>query len=605
DSPSPTIVAENRSEPFDVLPLPSASTSSLQFVSNAGVRGTKAGRFNNHQYAKSQNAIDLKGDFSASAWVSTEDFESSLEPRMPILSNLSADCASGVRLELRVCDDDPTTIVAAMGRPAGKQNDGQCKLDFEYAPLTQRSFVGGYFTPWHSGNWYHLMATSEGGVARLYVDGARADLSRVARECPSVIRNTRNVQSSDDSQLYIGWHADGLSKSADMEPPVSRSILIDEVMLFQQALSEVEITRLELASKSEPGPSGLRWGPWGTQGGFVTRAPEASGLTYTVHDEEFSSAGVFAVLGQPKDILNVTGPAKLPDLSDFDEAVLVTTGWSPNVPFQFALSSDHGLRQCTWQLEGHEPISTRPASGSLEPQRDMFVINLRRPSWCISPDLVLDTRRIELVSIGSDWKLPHSSYNFDVDALAFRKRHFASSTDDPAPVLGGVIGPNGWYWKAVSYDPGWEPQPPKQLAKVDGNTPVTMPKALYSGTEAPELAADLPDNQGSRDFSGCKTMQICMTANDPAPPFREPMFVMQNEIGQTWSVQLSPSSGCPLIAELDRGYAWPSKNPPSLNDVRSAVTRISIRYSGNAQVDYVKCCDADGLCVDIEKLPVH
>jgi hypothetical protein len=562
-----------------------------------GVDGDSAGFFNNQRWAKSTNEVKFSGDLTASVWVSLTDQTGAKPtepflPIMPIISNLSDDCMSGLRLELRTCTDDPTSVVAVVGRPYGKDDQQRCNLQLTYAPLARRSFAGGYFTPWNTGNWYHLAVAMKPGVTKLYVDGKRGEAT-IPTECLSTTANTQDVQSSDGSHLVVGANPNSFTSAP------SRTVLIDEVKFYPQALTDVDVARFELQGRSRPGASGFRWGVWGTQGGYSIVRTGKAAQEYQLFDAGYSSTGVYAELGQPRNLARVTGATEPPDLSGFDEAVLVIDGQKYRKALQFALTSDHGSRQCTWHLPGWSESGVSPADIT---EREAFVIDLHHPSWCVTPNLTFDMKHVERVSLGTDWTPGGSRYKLRIAALAFRKRN-ADPSSEAESLLGGVVGPSGWYWKSVAYEAAWTPQPVQQLGK---SVTVAAPVQRGAYSAEPELAADLPDDlPARRDFSACRSMQVSFKITAPdLTSIQPPMFVMQNESGQNWSVNLPKGGGEPATVDLAQGTAWPTDDggrvkKPTLDNVLPAVTRVSIRSSSALQVDYVKCCDASGTCHDI------
>jgi hypothetical protein len=319
-----------------------------------------------------------------------------------------------------------------------------------------------------------------------------------------------------------------------------------------------------------------------------------------VDDRIFASAGSYALLAP-----NVV-PSTPADLSEYDEAVLVVSALPPDQPFQFSLVSDHGKRQCTWQLKANPAAK----NGSVA-EFQTYVINLRKPSWCVDPQCKFDTGSVEQATVGADWKAEQKRFDYSVKTLAFRKRPGSTAASG---ILGGVTGPSGWCWKSVSYDSAWELERPEQLRLATDTIPVSMGAPTLYGhpTDPPELAADLPDNFGSRDLRGCKTVRLGLDSLGKSvattPLLYDRQLALTNEAGQTCSWPLPQSAGG--IAQIDVGDCinpWPNDwAPVNSEPLLESVTRISVRYSGSIQISSVECCtEADPRsCSDINAWPV-
>jgi hypothetical protein len=580
---SPQLLANPYGTPFDFGVHAANQVTEVTMASAAAVWGTGAGIFNSQQYAKSRDPVTAN-DYTLSAWVSLTEYADSSESVMPILSNLSSDCSSGARLELRVCSDQ-STVVMALGTPTKPSTPDQCSLSYTFAPFAKKSYQGGYFTPWQAGSWYHVVATfdREQGPA-LYLDAARVDDPNVGANCGSPVADP---QPSDKSFLYLGSQATFAGT-----PARTRDLLIDEVMVFDKTLSAEQVKRLSLESSTVAGPSGLRWGAWGTQGSFAQVDPSAPAPEFNVADLGYSSAGGYALLGESQSLSNVSLDRMPPRLSDFDEAVLVVTPLPAGKPFQVALVAEHGKRQCTWQMFGNPKSAD---AGSTTPGSDTYVINLRRPSWCVDPACSFDVNQVEKLSLGSDWEGNQGKFSYAVQAIALRKRpgSLKGSTD-----FGGITGPSDWCWKPVTYEPAWEVQPVTAVASNDGTKPVQVAQPEFyalskPGAVDPELAADLPNDAGSRDLTSCAAIGVCADLKSPGDGSQPtPYLVMRNELGQTYAWKIVDPANCPSLVKLDSSglkYAA-GLIQPTLADILGSVTRISIRHPGSITVRSVKCC---------------
>ena len=426
------------------LVSPEATSETLPRVD--GVVGF-AQTFDSRHYAVSQVRIDYPQDFTLNAWVALPEWivvqtaerhlQLTPEARFSVLSSLSKDCTNGFRLELVRCSTDrPNSVQIAFAQPTGALDNGACKLKWSYATFASQSWAGGYFSPFKHGDFRQLTVSCEQGKQpTIYVDGALATDTTDTACAPGEAASSVN----DDSFFYIGSHA-GLTQSPTSP---TGSFEIDEVTLYERALTADEV-RFSYANPSTAlGPGGLNWGAWATQGGSATvESTTRQKVTVSLDDQAFSSAGLYALLG-PQTNPGVFAVDEQSDLSNFDEVVL-WVDLPVDTPFQFALSADHGRQQCTWQLRA----STAP----------YYVINLKQPSWCIDPRCGFDLTKVERLSVGSDWSAKSVNYSrFSISALAFRKRLLSAQDQSTGSLtrLGGLPGPNGWCWRAVSYDPLW------------------------------------------------------------------------------------------------------------------------------------------------------
>jgi hypothetical protein len=378
----------------------------------------------------------------------------------------------------------------------------------------------------------------------------------------------------------------------------SPRVELDEVALYDQPLTDNEVLLLNAYTTTELGPSGRRWGAWATQGGsaFVdSSVPEK--VTAILNDTAYSSSGVFALLGpekNPYELLDLSNA----DLSAFDEAVL-RASWvglpANSRSFQFALSSEHGKRQCTWQLTASE--------------QPYYVINLRQPSWCVDPTCQFDTTNVERASIAADWTSAEGKVQFDVQALSFRKRIMspADGSNGIATRLGGRSGdPGNFCWRPVSFysDSLARLYPPLEGTGLDV-------RSSGGNGNAPALTADLFGGaDAKRDFTQCPYVLAQTAAALPSnEDFR---VVLTNEDGQTWSCSLAHSgTGNSYGVALESStacFAWPPNvegatlaHPTSASEVLGSTVRIALKSTVNFQLTALQCCDSSGQnCHDID-----
>lgn len=555
-----------------------------------------AGRFNSERFAQGVNVDDVKNARTWSAWISLTESAAPFTGRMPILSNISDDCSSGARLELRACGSDHSNVVVALGIPNGRSSSTSCTLDYVFAPFSANSYRGGFFTPWKTGTWFHVAATfdpaSGRAASKIYLDGVRAETPAIDCSFAAVANELHDGRS-----IYLGSHA---AMATAFER--SHDLLIDEVALFFDAWGPEYLTRLLVQTSTIDGASGLRWGSWASQGSGARLESTKLPPTIIVDDREQASAGGYALLAA-----NPLAPTPA-DLSAYDEAVLVVSGpptasgFPSEGQFQFSLISDQGKRQCTWQLRANPAPSASDIEGP-----ETYVVDLRSPSWCVDPQCRFDATSVERATIGSYWRDAQQPFGYSVQALAFRKRSGSNAT---AGILGGVTGPSGWCWKSVAYDSDWELQRPAQLSLSPEAISVRADTPIYFGNAEgpPQLAADLPENDGSRDLRGCTTMKLgleLLSTPVAANLGYDRQLVIQSEAGQTCSWPLPGSVAGVTSVALDTCNNWWPTTWTSIDrrqDLLRAVTRISIGYSGSMQVNSVACCDANDNCVDIGKL---
>lgn len=589
--------------PGQGMPRLEPSRGSISGLSVPTAVSGRAGRFTNESYAYFAGSLLRSRNFTIAAWASLTELaltESTESTRiMPLISDVSEDCQSGGRLELHATNDQ-SSVQIALGVPIGSDGSGQCSFEYTCALLGSSSYAGGYFTPWSTGNWYHVAATVQRpGTPVLYLDGAQANLI----PCDPIASTP--VQSHDASRFYLGS-----SKAlADSGVP-THPLLIDEVVVSGSALDSSRIKQLSLYPRTVPGASGFRWGAWGGQGSFATLSTLFSLPVFSVTDAEFGTAGGFALLAEPIDLSATEPGIKTQDLSNYDELVLVAD-MPENRPLQLSLVAAHGQRQCVWQLFSKPQTASSPRTYS-----DNFIIDLRRPSWCVSPSCDFDLTAVESMAIGSDWKDAVEKHTYSVRALAFRQR--SAETETPrTKSIGGKLGPNGWCWRAVSYDPRWDVAP-VQLS--DGAVTFPEPKATLFLSDykldagVPELAADPPlsGQTGPRDLSTCVSLKLDLSFGEKGTSSNiEPgnaQFAMKDDRGYTCWFDLDTSS---TVARIDLENqplgVWGPGMPVNTSvakeysAIRHAVARISVRSEHALTVRSVQCCDAgDVVCRPLE-----
>jgi hypothetical protein len=550
--------------------------------------------FDSRHFGKSQKDFpQLLSDHTIMFWVavpekvfdkkpSPDDSTSVFPPTLPVLSYLDEKCTSGFRIELLRCSDE-RSLQIAYGRPTSLLDGGQCALEWTYATLAEKSWRGGFFTPFKRGDYRHVaIRYSSELTPEFFIDGGE-----IATTTDACINNHATSFLNDASQLYVGSSRDHVENALERTAPIELDIL----QLFDSLLTNEDIRQLQVTSSTQIGPGMLHWGTWATQGSLsILESMSYHKASATITDKGLSSAGLYANLSSTRPFTPSTV-----DLRDFDEAVLYAS-IPKNAPFQFSISSDHGRRQCTWQLLGSES--------------PYHVINLRTPSWCIDPDCSFDLSRVERASIGTDWtgnSYPDSSLT--VSVLAFRKRIMAASdTSRGTPeTVGGITGLHDFCWRAVSYFPEFT------VRLRDENTGIEFKSVDSRSGHSIELVADLPANEDSvsaRDFSQCSSINV--TVHETLNTGTSFQFALANERGQTVSWPLSSqTSGLYSVDLKSGGFLWPESNestvdlPPPKNSLEVAqnAVRLILRYNGDYQVDKVQCCTANAEhCQEIGKM---
>jgi hypothetical protein len=550
--------------------------------------------FDSQHFGKSQEDFPkLQGNHTIMFWVAVPEkvFDKKrppaeatpvFPPTLPVLSYLDKSCASGFRVELLRCPDE-RSLQIAYGRPIGLLDGGQCALEWTYATLAEKSWRGGFFTPFKRGDYRHVaIRYNPGFTPEISIGGTEVTTTTTA-----CIDNHENSILNDNSLLYVGSSRDHVENARELTAPIE----LDVLQLFDGLGSNDDIRQSLVTSSTKVGPGMLRWGAWATQGsqsilGLISYHKASAAIT----DKGLSSAGLFANLNS-----NSTFTSSGVDLRDFDEAVLYAS-IPYKTPFQFSISSEHGLRQCTWHLIGSES--------------PYHVINLRQPSWCIDPGCSFDLSKVERASVGSDWTgngYPDSSLS--ISALAFRKRNMADrdkSRGTPETV-GGIIGLDNFCWRAVSYYPQFT------VRLREENTGIDLVSFDSDTSNRIELAADLPateDSVSARDFSQCSSINV--TVHETLKTGTSFRLGLTNERGQTVSLPLSPqTSGLYSVDLTSNGFLWPESNeatddlprPTSNLEIAQNAVRLSLQYNGDFQVDKVQCCTDNGEhCQEIGKM---
>lgn len=573
--------------------------------SEIAVSGTGAGRFTNQQFARAEARLIVSPEFTLAAWVSLTaldpDTDVGATNPMPIISDVDSSCMTGARLQLR-SNADRSKILLELGIPTGTVADSAnvCQLRWSCTSFADKSFIGGFFTPWNPGIWRHVAVVQTGTTPSdksltLYLDGTVAEQLGTCTEAST-------IEPHDNGNFYVG------SSRAELDAVGSHPILIDELAIYPYAFDVIELQRLYLASATVPGPSGLRWGVWGGQGSHAAIKP-GSPLAVSVTDLDNASAGTYANLSAPLDLKNADGKPRVRDLSDFDEAVIVADV-PPQKPFQFSLLSDHGTRQCTWHLIG----KTSPENLQYS---DTYVIDLRRPSWCIDPACTFDLSRVEQASLGSDWKNGERSnepLTYSVRALAFRKRALAEPSLGRSKAIGGIWGPDGLCWRSISYTPRWDVAPLNaREGFVDFPAPTDTP-SWSTDNQLPEIAIELTGDRGfgTRSLMPCVTMQLDVDWDLASTGTSEPEFALKDDRNRTATFKLPKQTPGMVNVNLESrpSFIWPVPQPrgtetmeaaenAAYREIRSSVTRISIRSTQATTVKGIRCCDGVGICQDL------
>jgi hypothetical protein len=309
----------------------------------------------------------------------------------------------------------------------------------------------------HNEGWRTVTATyeeigaSEAGKAeariRLFVDGAQVAESTFPDP----------IDFTGVSELLVGTNRALL----DNEPNAryqygSFGGSLDEVQVYDRALSPDEVAAAYLETHYSPGPSGLLWRAvdGGESQTTWLAAPSNESASVEVTRGGSRKGGLAARLAEP---------GALVDLSAYDDAVIdadIAAG------ALFAVSLERSDSRCVWAQQ----VGQGPAS---------YVIDLGAPSYCESADSAecgFDFR-VDQLSITTDSSVP-DPLGITVSGLRFRTTGSGVGARGP---VGGAIGPEGLCWQLTRFGNAsaqWSDPPSASLVSA------TLSGDPYSDAEA-------------------------------------------------------------------------------------------------------------------------
>jgi hypothetical protein len=434
------------------------------------------------------DAIFPKDGFTLSAWISLHLDDLTLADAgsgkiWPIISTMGGnEPCGGYQLDLRT-DGGPDGLKLALSYQVTSQADaGSSCVDTTRTldiPLNKPSWA------WGAGRWHHVVATyapqggSQASLA-LYWDG-----EPIATNTP-IGSIYEGVISYRNRVLRVGANGKATAGGTDSLLPAN----LDDVAIFDRALSEDEIADFSLATSTNPGPSGCRWNA-SEEWDFTSRSSGA-----WAPDTSPSHAKIRVVdLDWGAGFLSARLIPEL-DLRNYSKAYMTA-----NVPKDtvFVFSVAAGDDACNWMLRGNGA--------------DRYVVDLTKPSFCVSTTCSFNMDHVQWARVSSDWATTENEFDIAVTGLEFDS---AGSKVDHSNTQGGTIGPKGWCWRPQSYNPN------SLAAWVGSDLPTrTSVSATFRGDERTtvRLVADFGDHL--LDISKCSRIEIDATLpiSNPAVPY--------------------------------------------------------------------------------------
>ena len=477
DEPTPSRTWHDSQEQR-LLTLQPTTSQPIEAVTRLNGRG-HALYLDGQSYAVNENADGAlspeQGGFTVSAWISIrlEDFNAGNaggERIWPIVSTIgSAGHCGGYQLDLRSAPGADGPVLAFSYQTTSANDAGDC-TNVLAIPLNRPSWA------WGNGRWHHIAAT--------YDDLGKSQVSLALYIDGELLQKNTPESSIYDGAIAYADHAFYVGTNGTVSAVNNSNFKghIDDVALFGLSLSASEVSTLNLAKSTDPGPSNCRWNAleqWDFDAGSsATWSPNSteSSAKLRVNDLDWGAGFLSARL--------------LPDLelSLFDTAYLTAdvppgSGASP-LMFEFSLSSDDD--SCSWMLAANGP--------------DRYVIDLRRPSFCVSTSCSFKTNHVQWARVSSEWASIEHTFDISVTRLEFDT--IRDPTVETLP-LGGAIGPEGWCWRPQAYNINalafWAgtsaPSPDSLSASFAGQSNSTV-----------RIAADFGDR--SLDLRNCRTAVI-------------------------------------------------------------------------------------------------
>ena len=446
--------------------------------------------------------------FTLSAWISLrlDDLapaDAGTGKTWPIISTMgNNEPCGGYQLDLRT-DGGPNGLKLALSyQVASQANAGSSCVDATRTleiPLNKPSWA------WGAGRWHHVVATyapqgdSQASLA-LYWDG-----EPIATNTP-IGSIYDGVISYKNRVLCVGANGQATAGGTDSFLPAN----LDDIALFDRALSEDEIADFSVAASTTPGPSGCRWNAL-EEWDFISKssslwAPDSSPSQAKIHVVDLDwGAGFLSARLIPE-----------LDLRNYSKAY-VTANVRKDTIFVFSVAA--GDDSCNWMLLGNGA--------------DRYVVDLTKPSFCVSTSCSFNMDRVQWARISSDWATSEHEYDIAVTGLEFDS---AGSKVVHSNIQGGSIGPMGWCWRPQAYDPN------TLAAWVDSDLPTrTSVSATLSGGEhtTVRLVADFGDQW--LDVSKCSRIEIdaSLPISQPEVPFFNFVMGAFNGAERQWKLDKS------------------------------------------------------------------
>ena len=455
--------------------------------------------------------------FTISAWLSLPASGLSapgnaLPVIWPIVLTLggSGQCG-GYQLDIRVEDPaiGPELVLSYQYEPAGDAGAPCNSHELNY-PIDNPAWA------WGVGRWHHAAGTytqvgDNEATLSLYWDGVRATVG----SDPVIVGQFKYA----DRKLYLGTNSDGATSTV-----TKFTGNLDDIALFDHALSDQELADFVALSSTRPGPSGCRWNTY-EQWDPVANNPSSSAwaqdstataLEVDIVDQDWGAGFLSANLTPEK------------DLSLYSKVHLgaAIPGDTNDKNFQFSLANGNDF--CTWIL---------PADGA-----GTYDIDLTRPSSCTSSSCQFPLGSVQSAKIQSDWKDAAAQQPL---AFTVTRLEFDTEGDKINPsTYGGALGPKGWCWRPLAYELG-------ALAYWVGTPSSTSVAATLSGPaqSSSRIAADF--GKEVLDLSLCNRVEISgqlPTVSGPQPY----SFGLQDINGswQDWDIHAENASFYGLTLSL-------------------------------------------------------
>ena len=396
----------------------------------------------------------------------------------PVISTLgSPGNCGGYQLDLRL-EDEATgpELVFAFQPEASGDAGGECETHRLSYPIDNSPWL------WGTGRWHHVAASlghsgAEHSVLALHWDGVQLNAGNSAV--------TSGQLAYANLELYVGTNAQA---AGTLVPKLSGTL--DEIALFNEALSDSAIREFAYTNISRLGPGNCRWTAgeqWDPviqtdSGSLATWGPSTSeSVSINVRDSDWGAGILTAHVWPPRDLssfgtvhLNATTPS----------AYNAFPGASGTVPASFEFTIAHGLDFCTWIMPAGK-VGTQD-------------IPLAYPSYCSASSCQFPITSVNSIRVATDWR------DNGIKPLELTVSGLELGTEgtsiDPA-TYGGVIGPRDWCWRPIGYEIG---ALARLLPSASGKT--VAAELSGAGHSSTRIAADF----GSRvlDLTTCDAVQI-------------------------------------------------------------------------------------------------